>query len=123
MGKVKYWLLAGLIMLLAIAYSAIYDGDSTLSKLKLAGENGDVEAQYALGLMYYYGEHVEVDFYQARVWYEKAASQNDAQAQFDLGVMNERVEGGSINTGQARTWFGLACKNGHKEGCERYENN
>lgn len=41
----------------------------------------------------------------------------------DLGVMNELGQGGSINLKQARTWFGLACKNGHKEGCERYENN
>ncbi|EFC4015706.1 sel1 repeat family protein, partial [Escherichia coli] len=49
-----------------------------------------------------------------------AASQNDAQAQFDLGVMNELGQGGSINLKQARTWFGLACKNGHKEGCERF---
>ncbi|WP_437869494.1 tetratricopeptide repeat protein [Klebsiella pneumoniae] len=69
------------------------------------------------------GEGVGQDFHQARAWYEKAASQNDAQAQFDLGVMNELGQGGSINLKQARTWFGLACNNGHKEGCERYENN
>ena len=37
--------------------------------------------------------------------------------------MNELGQGGSINLKQARTWFGLACKNGNKEGCERYENN
>ncbi|HCB1497803.1 TPA: sel1 repeat family protein [Klebsiella michiganensis] len=56
---------------------------------------------------------------QAKDWYEKAAAQNDAQAQFDLGVMNERGDGGNINTRQAITWFGLACKDGHKEGCKR----
>lgn len=100
-------------------YSTTSDRDSQLSKLKAAGENGDVEAQYALGLMYLYGEILDVDYQQAKIWYEKAAAQNDAQAQFDLGVMNERGEGGNINTGQAITWFGLACKNGHKEGCKR----
>lgn len=30
-------------------------------------------------------------------------------------------EGGRINPEQARTWYGLACKNGHKEGCQRYK--
>ncbi len=71
--------------------------------------------------MYDDGLGVSQDYYQARAWYEKTAVQNDAQAQFDLGVMNERGEGGNINTGQAITWFGLACKNGHKDGCKRQE--
>ena len=57
MGKIKYWLIAGFIILLAIVYTAISDRYSTLSRLKSAGENGDVEAQYALGLMYLYGEY------------------------------------------------------------------
>lgn len=39
-----------------------------LSKLKSAGENGDVEAQYASGLMYLYGEILDVDYEQARIW-------------------------------------------------------
>ena len=62
MGKMKYWLIAGFIILLAIVYTAISDRDSTLSRLKSAGENGDVEAQYALGLMYLYGEILDVDY-------------------------------------------------------------
>lgn len=71
--------MAGLIILLAIIYIATNDRDSTLSKLKSAGENGNAEAQYALGLMYFYGEMLDVDYEQARAWYEKAAAQNDAQ--------------------------------------------
>lgn len=87
MGKMKYWLIAGFIILLAIVYTAISDRDSTLSRLKSAGEKGDVEAQYALGLMYYYGEHVDVDYVQAKIWYEKAANNNDSRAQVKLGAM------------------------------------
>ena len=87
MGKMKYWLIAGFIILLAIVYTAISDRDSTLSRLKSAGENGDVEAQYALGLMYLYGEILDVDYQQAKIWYEKAAAQNDPRAQAKLGVM------------------------------------
>ena len=44
MGKIKYWLIVGFIILFAIFYIAISDRDSTLSRLKSAGENGDVEA-------------------------------------------------------------------------------
>ncbi|MEB5699445.1 hypothetical protein MXM31_25355 [Klebsiella aerogenes] len=87
MGKMKYWLIAGLIILLAIVYTAISDRDSTLSRLKSAGENGDVEAQYALGLMYLYGEILDIDYQQSKSWYEKAAAQNDVDAQFLLGKM------------------------------------
>ncbi|WP_434664026.1 tetratricopeptide repeat protein [Klebsiella sp. MISC125] len=64
---------------------------------------------------------MDVDYQQAKIWYEKAAAQNDPRAQVKIGVMNERGEGGNINTGQAITWFGLACKNGHKDGCKRQE--
>lgn len=67
--------MAGLIILLAIIYIATNDRDSTLSKLKSASENGNAEAQYALGLMYFYGEMLDVDYEQARAWYEKAAAQ------------------------------------------------
>ncbi len=68
-------------------YSTTSDRDSQLSKLKAAGENGDVEAQYALGLMYLYGEILDVDYQQAKIWYEKAAAQNDPRAQVKIGVM------------------------------------
>lgn len=49
--------------------------------------------------------------------------QYDAQAQSDSCVMDERGEGENIYTDQSRTWFGLACKNGNKEGYDRYEDN
>ena len=87
MGKIKYWLIVGFIILFAIFYIAISDRDSTLSRLKSAGENGDVEAQYALGLMYLYGEILDVDYQQAKIWYEKAAAQNDQRAQDKLAVI------------------------------------
>ena len=36
MGKIKYWLIVGFIILFAIFYIAISDRDSTLSRLKSA---------------------------------------------------------------------------------------
>lgn len=87
MGKIKYWLIAGFIIFLSIVYSTTNQMDSQLSKLKSAGEKGDVEAQYALGLMYLYREILDIDYQQSKSWYEKAAAQNDVDAQFLLGEM------------------------------------
>ncbi|WP_252497314.1 hypothetical protein [Escherichia coli] len=62
MGKIKYWLIAGFIILLSIVYITTIQRDSQFSKLKSAGEKGDVEAQYALGLMYLYRETLDIDY-------------------------------------------------------------
>ncbi|EPG8599248.1 tetratricopeptide repeat protein [Klebsiella pneumoniae] len=105
MGQMKYWLIAGFIILLAIVYTAISDRDSTLSRLKSAGENGDVEAQYALGLMYLYGEILDVDYQQAKIWYEKAAAQNDPRAQAKLGVMYANGLGVKQDYQQSKSWY------------------
>lgn len=108
MKKVKYWLLSGLIIILAIIYGVISDRDSTLSKLKSVAAQGDVNAQYALGLMYYYGEHVEVDYKQAKLWYEKAAANNDSRAQVKLGVMYANSLGVNQDYKQAKSWYDKA---------------
>ncbi|MGY8436295.1 sel1 repeat family protein, partial [Klebsiella pneumoniae] len=105
MGKIKYWLIAGFIILLAIVYTAISDRYSTLTRLKSAGENGDVEAQYALGLMYLYGEILDVDYQQAKIWYEKAATQNDPRAQVKLGLMYANGLGVNQDYQQAKSWY------------------
>ena len=103
-NKVRYGVLIGLLIISGIFYSVSHDGNSTLSKLKSLGEQGDVEAQYALGLMYFYGEGVDLDYQQAKVWYEKAAAQNSAQAQVKLADMYDNGIGISQNYQQAKAW-------------------
>jgi uncharacterized protein len=53
----------------------------------LQAEQGDANAQFKLGLMYYNGEGVPEDDAEAVKWYRKAAEQGLAGAQFNLGVM------------------------------------
>ncbi|MBX7523727.1 sel1 repeat family protein [Klebsiella pneumoniae] len=113
MGKIKYWLIAGFIILLSIVYTAISDRDSKLSRLKSAGENGDVEAQYALGLMYLHGEILDVDYQQAKIWYEKAADQSDPRAQAKLGVMYANGLGVNQDYQQSKSWFEKAAEQGY----------
>src|ERR1700738_4737354 len=56
---------------------------STLSfdQIKAAAENGDADAQYALGYMFYYGKGGALkDNLEAKKWISKAAAQKQPQA-------------------------------------------
>lgn len=50
-------------------------------------KQGDISAQYNLGLMYYNGFGVKQDYLIAKDWYEKAAIKRHAWAQYNFGVM------------------------------------
>ena len=55
---------------------------------KKAAEQGNAEAQYEVGQMYYYGKGVAKDRIQADYWYKKASEQGHADAQFKLITLN-----------------------------------
>lgn len=46
-----------------------------LQELKVKAENGDVQAQYRLGGMYFHGQGVKQDDQEALKWYLKVAEQ------------------------------------------------
>ncbi|PMG31544.1 hypothetical protein BCU94_07345 [Shewanella sp. 10N.286.52.C2] len=54
---------------------------------KSAAEQGYVDAQFNLGVIYGNGQGVTKDDKQAVAWYRKAADQGNASAQSKLGVM------------------------------------
>jgi uncharacterized protein len=76
-------------------------------------EQGDMDAQYNLGIIYYHGEGVPRNFEEALVWFLKAAEQNDADAQYNLGFMYGRGEGVKKDQDQSLAWFGKAAEQGH----------
>ncbi len=80
--------------------------------LQKAGD-GDVDAQYNLGIIYYHGEGIPKDFAQAMIWFQKAAEQDDADAQYNLGFMYGRGEGVKKSHGQSFEWFKKAAALGH----------
>ena len=73
-----------------------------------AAEQGVAEAQYNLGLAYYYGEGAEEDHVEAVKWYRKAAEQGVVPAQFNLGVAYGRGEGVDRDSVEAYAWINLA---------------
>lgn len=57
-----------------------------MEDLIFKAEQGDAEAQFALGEYYYRGDKDrEQDYEQAVYWYRKAAEQGHASAQYNLG--------------------------------------
>ena len=54
---------------------------------QLAAEQGDVDAQYNLGLMYANGQGVSQDHKEAIKWHKLAAEQGNALAQGELDVL------------------------------------
>jgi uncharacterized protein len=61
-----------------------------LDDLKTAAEQGDMDAQYNLGVAYESGEGITKDFAEAAKWFRKAAAQEHEFALFNLhGLFKE----------------------------------
>ena len=63
------------------------DCKTAFKYFKPLAEQGNVTAQFNLGLMYVQGEGVSQNFKKAVYWCQKAAEQGEAEAQFFLGAM------------------------------------
>lgn len=64
----------------------------SFDQIKMAAENGDADAQYALGYMYYYGKSgAPKDNAEAKKWIGKAASQKQPQAVKALELMSKQA--------------------------------
>ncbi len=70
-----------------------------------AAEQGNVNAQLKLGMMYTQGKGVLKDSKEAAHWFKKAALQGYSNAQFNLGVMYYQGEGVLQEYKKAAHWF------------------
>ena len=66
---------------------------TALSEARSLAQQGDADAQFNLGEMYYYGQGVPQNDKTALKWYTLAAEQGYAEAQFALAVMYLRGQG------------------------------
>lgn len=76
---------------------------------------GDADAQHLLGLMYYMGRGVAIDYRAALAWHRKAAEQGQADAQYVVGAMYYTGNSVAADPKQAVTWFRRAASKGHAE--------
>ena len=82
--------------------------DASVSSLKKSAEQGDAEAQFELGEMYYNGYDVAQDYKQAFSWYKKSAEQGYAYAQLQLGGMYFNGKGVAKDDKQSSYWYNKA---------------
>ena len=83
--------------------------------LKPYADQGNAEAQFGLGAMYYYGEGVSQDFGQAFSWTQKAAEQGLAEAQYNLGILYYSGQGVARDDTKAVYWYQKAADQGFAE--------
>ena len=76
------------IILLLTAFSLSFHlcAQKTASDYRQAAEQGDVKAQYNLGVCYYKGEGVPKNYVEGARWIRKAAEKGYAEAQYKLGI-------------------------------------
>lgn len=78
-----------------------------------AADQGNTEAQEALGMMYESGMGVPQDNAEAASWFRKAAEQGYDGAQFRLGGLYENGKGVLRDPAQAAAWYRKAADQGY----------
>ena len=76
-------------------------------------DQGNVDAQYKLGVMFANGEGVKQDYVQAVKWFRLAADHGHAGGQFNLGFMYGTGLGVPQDDVQAVKWYRLAADQGY----------
>ena len=94
------------------------DYQTALKKWKPLAEEGNSDAQFALGYMYLQGKGVVMDYKKAMKWFRLAAEQGDSDAQNNLGLMYAVGNGVVEDRVYARMWFEIAASNG-SEGAKK----
>ena len=89
--------------------------EHSIEILEKSAQEGNTQAQTAVGLMYLTGQVVDQDTEKGRQWLEKAADQGDITAQYNLGLIYLEGIGVEKDLKQAADWLKRAAKKGHLE--------
>ena len=100
------------------------DVAAAVSELKPLAEQGDAEAQFNLGSLYYQGWGVPQDYREAVKWLRKAAEQGHIFSQATLGTVYAEGVPGVVEKDypQALMWFIFAAAKGDMEAMEFRDN-
>lgn len=110
--RMRSLLLAVLLATSPALALADFQADEATAALQSLAAEGNAEAQFYLGHMYYFGDDVKKDLALAASWFRKAAEQGNATAQFNLGVMYRKGLGVSKDAAQAVIWYRKAAEQG-----------
>jgi TPR repeat protein len=85
------------------------DYETALELLRPIADEGNPNAQYYIGLVYY---NIGKDMEAAADWFYKAATNGHANAQSALGVLYEEGTGVSKDDSKAAKWYQMAAEQG-----------
>jgi len=85
--------------------------DADVATLTARAEQGDAEAQYALGLRYAQGNGVTKNAFMGVQWFRAAAEQGHPLAQFEMGSAYVTGEGAQPNIAEGTQWYRRAAPN------------
>ena len=91
------------------------DYTEAVNRIRRVAEQGDVKAQFSLGLAYAAGNGVLQDYAEAAKWFRLAAEQGHVKAQFNLGVAYAAGGGVSQDCLQAYAWVTIAAEQGNEK--------
>ena len=89
--------------------------DEAIRLYRLAAEQGNADAQFALGLIYGLGQSGPKDSAEAVKWYRLAAEQGHPAARNSLGVAYDHGEGVPRDNVEAAKWYYLAAEQGEAD--------
>jgi TPR repeat protein len=117
-----------LLMLVAVAGAAIAgplgdaeaandrgDYATALRLFRSLAEQGDADAQYRLGHMYFVGQGIPQDYAETLKWYRRAADQGLSLAQFALGLIYYMGQAVPEDKVLAHKWFNLSAAQGQTQ--------
>ncbi len=80
---------------------------------EIAANNGDIDAQVNLAMLYLRGQGVKKDYKKAAELYTKAADQGHSQAQYNLARMYEQGDGVKSNYSKAMVLYMQSAEQGN----------
>jgi TPR repeat protein len=92
------------------------DYQTALQEWRPLAEQGNLDAQNNLALMYYKGMGVPQDYAEASKWYRLSAEQGVAVAQKNLGYLYDMGKGVPQDYAAALKWYRLAAEQGNAMG-------
>ena len=122
MIKPKILLVLLITGLISVSYAGLKDvkeaferGDikAAFELIQPIAEDGNVVAQYNLGMMYAEGDGTDVNNKKSAYWYTKAAEQGHKRAQNSLALMYGNGEGVEQDNEREFYWFEKSANQGH----------
>jgi TPR repeat protein len=84
-----------------------------IRKIRISAEQGEPEAQFNLGMIYYRGVEMPRDFAEVVKWWRKAAEQGHSDAQLGLGFVYQDGTGVQQDYVEGLRWFRLSAAQGN----------